>query len=110
MPRYLVKSATQLQPLQEGDYPQPLAFIVPDVLDMTDRQVEFVMEYADHTPLFTKTSELGQIIIDGQNIIVNLIEDDTKDKVGVYHWWLRVKDADELITIGYGKIQINSLK
>ena len=109
MSRYLVKKAINLQPLQEGDYPQPLAFIVPDVLDMSGKEAIFVAEYDDHTELFTKQSALGEITVDGQSIIVNLLENDTKDKAGVYHWYLKVTDNDELITIGYGKIQINKL-
>ncbi len=109
MPRYLVESATKLRPLQEGDYPQPLAFIVPDALPMNGKDAEFVMEYPDHTVLFTKTSQDGEIVITGQGIVINLTAEDTQDKIGTFHWWLRVTDEDELITIGYGKIQINRI-
>lgn len=109
MPRYLVESATKLQPLQEGDYPQTLAFTVPDVLDMTGKDVEFSVEYSNHDVLFEKKSTLGQIRIDLQNIFIDLIEADTAGKAGLYHWWLRVTDEDELITIAYGKIQINRI-
>ena len=110
MPRYLVKSSTQLPPLQEGDFPQPLAFIVPDVLPMTDKGAVFTMTYKDGTVLFEKSSEQGSIIIDGQGIVINLVEADTKDKAGIYHWVLKVVDEDELlITIGYGNIQINNI-
>lgn len=109
MLRYLVKEATKLFPLQEGDYPQPISFLIPDVLDMTDKEAQFTMEYDDHSILFTKSSPSFGIDIVGQLVTINLAAVDTMDKAGIYHWWLRVTDNDELITVGYGKIQINKL-
>lgn len=108
MARYLVKEATKLQPLQAGDYPQPLAFIVPSSLDMTDRTATFIMEDHDGHEVVNKTVANDGVQIDGQTIIVLFEENDTKGRQGVFNWVLRTSDDDELITIGYGKIQINS--
>jgi hypothetical protein len=109
MARFLVEKATKLQPLQAGDYPQPLAFIVPDVLDMTNRDATFIMEDKDEQQVVLKSSITGGIQLDGQTIIVMFEQNDTKDLHGVYDWALKTIDVDELITIGYGSIQVNKI-
>ena len=110
MARYLVAAATKLMPLQAGDYPQPLAFIVPSSLDMTDREVQFTMEDQDGTEIVSKDVAGGFVELEGQVIIVMFEEADTKGRSGVFDWVLKTSTADELITIGYGTIQINKIK
>lgn len=109
MARYLVKEATKLMPLQAGDYPQPLVFIVPDVLDMTGHGVSFIMEDHDNNEIINKNSTGQYVIIDGQNITINFTEADTKHRQGVFDWVLKVTMPDEVITVGYGTIQINKI-
>ena len=109
MARYLVEKATRLQPLQAGDHPQPLAFIVPDSLDMTSRGAIFVMEDKADTVVISKNSTGDYLEVIGQLITIVFTENDTKDLDGVYDWTLRVTGDDELITVGYGKIQVNQI-
>lgn len=110
MARYVVEAATKLQPLQAGDYPQPIGFIVPDSLSMTSRGAVFTMEDHDGVEIIKKDSTVpGEIEIVDQVITVLLAENDTKDRTGIFDWVLRITGTNELITVGYGSIQINQI-
>ena len=110
MARYIVEAATKLQPLQAGDYPQPIGFIIPDILPMTDRGAVFTMEDHDGNMIIEKDSDnAGEITIQDQTVMISLVEGDTKGLSGIFYWVLKVKKVDESITVGYGNIQINNL-
>lgn len=112
MPRYLVTSSTRLQSLQEEDFPQPIAFLVPDVLDITHLNAIFVLETIATPPVTiiskvsTDNSELQK---EGQLLTVLFEAADTANKAGIYHWYLKVYDAEESITVAFGNIQINRM-
>jgi len=109
MARYLVEEATKLLPLQAGDYPQPLAFIVPDSLPMTDREAVFTMEDKDGTEIINKDVAGGFLEIVGQVITITFEEEDTKHRQGIFDWVLKITGTNEKITAGYGSIQINKI-
>jgi hypothetical protein len=110
MARYLIEAATRLQPLQAGDYPQPLAFIVPTVIDMADyTDAVFTMEDSTGLEVINKNVASGFVEVVGQVITILFEENDTKDIYGVFDWVLKITNANEKITIGYGAIQINRI-
>lgn len=108
MPRYIVEDPTIIQPLQAGDYPQPLTFIVPEALNMFDRTAEFFIHNKNGDELVHKDG--SSVVVTDQTIEVNFEQEDTINLFGPYNWFLKTTDSDELITIAYGVVQIKKTK
>lgn len=106
MATYLINNEITIN-RQEGDTCDVTFTSVPPEINLTDATAKFqVKESATATPIISKTTD-DDISIVSQDIVVNLLPEDTKGHSGRWKWELEVVLADtSVITLGRGCFNI----
>jgi len=103
MDSYIVIKETTIK-RQEGDTGS-IAFILPEIFDLTDKTFTFVVKTPVGNLVFEKTDDDWQRA--GQEITAQLAADDTKGFAGNFHRWeLQMQDDNNITTLAKGTFQI----
>jgi hypothetical protein len=102
MDSFIVKKEIKLV-RQVGDTGS-IEFIVPNLIPIVGKTVEFKTFYQDDA-ILDKSTTNGTITVQAQKISISLSVGDVPER-GNFHWTLKIKTQTQITTIGKGTLDI----